>query len=1763
MLNRPLIATDNAELESSGNSFLKNAADFVQYGILNAVTSASIGVYNTVAAGFNYFGADLAVQDEKSTIYSVFGRDAAMHYEQNKVGTDFGGLVLSSVITGLGAVKAVRAIQAAGAVSADYTATLGIANSDIVLGSKGVQAYRAAVAEQVNYSWTNPKLMGAMASAARQNVIEAAAAEGAFILSNNQNALLNPDQLDYVDSSIQALKEGWMFALGGAAFGTVVDGFRIKGYAAQAFKDLNETGNVQKLRLIGTELEVRNGNLGDRLHEATNVKQDIKTNPEYAVTPKEGYDALLSAVNIADTQLTRIQNDVISKLNNAGSAGVDALQRIIAETNPENRLHLLGNLTAVEQVTLKDFMHNVDYIRKQGTVATPEALVGIEKQLTNISSDEAAVASLKELNNVRMQGATKAYAALGRMLSSESKSKALFDELAAYAQRSPEFAPRWVQLQNLLRETPALSGDALKAAQAEYVKQGGIKIAGTLIHPDYADDFAELLSDVATHLGSAKTGYVAVKKFPIIAKLLDKTGVAALRPFNATSAWYNVNTGAVLSNIFPRAQDIGTVTASGDIITVAGIQSAFQFKSNVAHYEGYLQMVKDWQKFKTGLHPALEVSAHWAAAAQQGVTKEIVQATDLPRIEAYVTNVGKTTLNDNPLKIMYEGKVYEVNRAEARDVLLQQKEASRAAMQAAGRTAEEISVVLNTDMKYALGHSSDGAILMDRMDYTKAEHVKLKYKAYDMKEVDQAARTFDGLAKRIEIERGLREKAAIDVMSRLGVYDKLELMPAEDLALAKRLSQTEQKAGLLTSAHTEFNSLRSFAANVGSIMNTIKDKLRLNITDAMHAMYEALGKVDNFAGRAQLSLFLNLARRKDFHVVELRNNGEYSHAAIDSQVYRAMLRDMQKDMPADMPLEGMKNVAELADKQLRDKLSNVAAIKQIMAEGEQGEAAMLLSPDVGSVVSWHMKQNAEYIRNDRQIAQMRGSYYTADPAVFYPPPRSIKGTPFVAFVKPVNPESNLPSYMLYGATQAELDSKIAYAAQKTGKLYRVVDRKDVTSHKRMKGEYEKGKVFNEWDFDSTLRNMGKASDYLPNPDAYAVENLDLLRNWHHNKTEFQAMAAVELKYADTIQSLRGADDAHVKVPVGERVGPSSIYEDTVNIMLDKGSEKSAMGKLYTKVQDAFDVIGSKVLDNIGGQLVKAWRKARGRELNVAEFERITKELEKQGFENPYSSLESYLSRSVNISDNRSAAALSRVFNTMVAGLTLRLDPLNSFIQAVSTPILLSAVVREALVAAPPPGRTAIAQALHVMNPVSGVAEPSANKVMANALKTIFTDEGKALAEQGRKRGILTDETRQFLEAADTSSLNGRHTIQDLQKAVDKVMDFGSKISWHRLSEDFTRRWVMNAMWDIAKKSGLDDDAAWAMVRSGVDKVHGIYRAHSRVQLFNGTIGQSIGLFQTYMFNMAQYLARGIQDGRGKDIVTSAVLQSSIFGIRSLPGFGMLNNAVAQTNSGNLDIYSLAGSEHDPSGIASYFLYGAGSNMLIIPTDAYSRGDIAIRHSTVLPLNPLDWPAISIIAKAITNIYDAAKAYSAGADAVNAVAYGLAHNSLNRPLQGIGVALLGNVTTQQGTPLLTNSNFDGYSKEEGFNWAALGARILGGKPKTEAIALDSYYRRVAYQSAQRAEMQDLGESFRIASLNQTKIDAETYTKFLGEYMDRGGNPENFNGFVGRNYIAANQATVDTFKSTLENSSMSRLYGSLLAERRDVPVWQDANAALVGQ
>jgi hypothetical protein len=1755
MSNDFIQAADNEEVDGSGQSFIQSAGEFFGYGVTSSVISGGVGIWNSVKAIGNTMGADLAMTNEADVVQNLVGQEAHDYYLEHKVGADIGGLVVGSVGAGLVALRLFRGAQAMGNLAGTgrfgFTNALGVSNPDIVLASSQAQALRTAVQSNVaEFTWRGTAFNQALGWAARQNIQEALVMEAAFIITNNQNTMLNPDQLSAWDSSKNLAVEGLPFVALGAALGTTIDAIRLYGAAKGAFRAA-ESGSNADLRVVMQDAITTFAPAGDTLYDATRVSKLLVDDPKYAIDVTDPVAVATRAK--AQEQADTFMKEATVRLNNADEAGLAMISQVAAKPSDLDRITVFGNLQSVERPSLAHFDEQLASYNGRGAVTG--------KSLEDAQGFSEQMQVLTDLNRASLQGQTSLWQAIAGQLTSTAGSKML-RQMFDYG-----VSIRDTKLINVLKAASIIARKAgrLPKAQAAMLNiEGklagqGVLINGLHIPQELADDLLAAVSGLAARLQHTTSGADAARAYPALAKLLDQHG-AYTKSWDATTAWYNVRTGRSLTGMIPRAQDIGKVTQVGGGMRIEGTALEYTYRTDATDPLKVIAANSRAKAELDGIDVTLEVSAHHAAAAQRPMAayravpatpKDVAGApveyrapvSDLPSIERVATGMAD---QDTVRLTSLNGAGQAMTKAEATAYLIAQKEAGRAAYQMAGYNEQQIAVLLNTGEKFALGQAADDVILMGKMDYSQAESVMLRYKKYGAKQVDLAARNFDGIMARTELQHQASEKAFGKV---LGVASTL--FPEEDLGLLRTLSATELRAGMFNSATSEFGKFREWANYVGSLTHGQKDASRQVIERALHGHLTALSKDTDeaVAGRAQLALFNNMARRDQYRVFRLADNDGGTHMVIKVADYGDFMK------------------AQLKQGYTEEQALELLTTRGI-ANGLVGsKKAMLLKKDVGELVDTHMALNRKHIENDFALAAAKGRSVSRDPDIYYAPPVNLRVTPFFKFVIPKGGQEELGRFMVYGANQAELEAKVAYATQQYGGTHRIVSQAEVSLEKQLRGEYDAGKVFSDYDFDPELARMGRASEALPSLDIEAAQSLDLMRNWHHNKAESQIMQAVELKYASTIQALQKANSAFDSANIsalkedGIRTAKLGVYESTRRIMLDSASYEGTAADTYRMVNDMVSATGGAAIHHTA-EAIRTLRGQKG--VTQEEFDALTKELADHGFTNPYDNLTTMLARSEVISDGRELNSLMRLANTLVASTTLRLDFMNSALQIMSTPLLLHGAIKEAKLAlkGTEAGRRLVDMTT-VVNPANGVREPSAAKLMTDAIQNWFTKEGSEFAEELRKRFILTDYNRQYLEAHDYSSLNGRHTLNTVQQKVDQLATFGSKFTLHQKSEDMSRFMVAWSMKKIAETRGLGQDETYALIRNAVDKVHGVYRAHQRVQLFSGVIGQSIGLFQTYMFNVAQYMTRHISEGAGKTAAMAAFMQSTVFGLRSLPAFNTLNQMVADTNRGKLDIYTLSGTEADPTGLGSYLMYGLGSHALITPVDFFSRGDIVLRNNLVVPTNVNDFPAVSIISKAVANIVRTgqmvAGAENAG-EVGNALAYGLAHNALNRPLQGLGTIFMGNVTTNSGTPVFLHSNYNGYDPDAALNFAAMGGRLLGGKPKTEAILLDSYYRRTAYQQEQAKNLADLGARVRVQLQGDSGVSDEAYMNFFSEYSSAGGTPENFHQFFSRNMGQASQGSVEQFRLKMQGDNpTSRAYNRLMQERTDRTPWsydQDA-------
>jgi hypothetical protein len=408
--------------------------------------------------------------------------------------------------------------------------------------------------------------------------------------------------------------------------------------------------------------------------------------------------------------------------------------------------------------------------------------------------------------------------------------------------------------------------------------------------------------------------------------------------------------------------------------------------------------------------------------------------------------------------------------------------------------------------------------------------------------------------------------------------------------------------------------------------------------------------------------------------------------------------------------------------------------------------------------------------------------------------------------------------------------------------------------------------------------------------------------------------------------------------------------------------------------------------------------------------------------------------------------------------------------------------------------------------------PSITKVLGTNISDWFD---KVVREEtlGRyvKLGIIRDDVRKYFDMQEALTLPyGKFSESNFAIKMEKAAELGAQLSGSNWAEQFVRWNAARSAEKIFGAAGYTGQALEDNISTFVSRVHGNYIASQRPVAFQGPIGQAIGLFQTYQFNLLQQVFRYVENGEAKSLMTLAGMQTTLFGMQGLPGFAAINNHIvgnAAGNSTHKDLYSEIPNFAD-KGLGDFLLYGSLSN--ILHTGLYSRGDINPRQLTILPVNPLDFPAISGGVKLLSSLLDTGQKIVEGGKPAPSLLLGLEHNGISRPLAGLAQLAQGMVTTSGGslvsvTRPQSTDNSSGLS--ELFS-AANFARLAGARPLDEAIVMDAMYRKTLYQAKDNARIADLGQAVKTTLYAGSSPDESELGNFARRYAASGGQVDQF-------------------------------------------------------
>lgn len=820
------------------------------------------------------------------------------------------------------------------------------------------------------------------------------------------------------------------------------------------------------------------------------------------------------------------------------------------------------------------------------------------------------------------------------------------------------------------------------------------------------------------------------------------------------------------------------------------------------------------------------------------------------------------------------------------------------------------------------------------------------------------------------------------------------------------------------------------------------------------------------------------------------------------------------------------------------------ALRSVEKEGVNPEYIQLQLDETIEAIKAHITLSGSRTSSWKEMNAVRGHTDVKLDDVYRPIRPDLNQYPHFFFVRDPQVTGTGHMSMVHAASEKEL----GMLRDRVPNNYEVIFKTDAEEFKQARGDYEFSRTLHENYIDSDLKNRGVFSNFFPKSDPQKI--IDDVIQQHYRESDVLSRELVRLRYEPQFNWLEDLGQSYSRADTSQFASRREMIENTADnpyfnyiktaLNISKAPE---MGLLYSF---------NKTLDTAVSKAVGSVRNLFADMKTPAELEQLNASLDKFGMK------PAYYDASLHLLANHSAprgelTKFVRGANNLLSLFTLGLDPLNSLNNAIGANILRMTELKH-LTRAINSGDADIAGALgglsKVATPGTGDTILAPSKLVGKAIQNFWNDTGELMGRY-KADGLIKDRVEQLKLLVDDFTLKGTESVSELNDKLSKgfsrsreLLEIGQakgeKLSGNKLAEEFNRfisADVMRQITDIGISKGLMDAAtAKSYINTFVNRVEGNILASQRPLIFQGPVGQAIGLFQSYQFNLLQQLFRYSAEGSAKDLGMLLGLQSTMYGLQSLPGFQFVNTHIVGQMSGNQQhrdaydsVYGIAGRT-----AGDWMLYGIPSNLL--NANIYSRGDINPRQITILPTNMQETPLVAGWGKFLLNMKSTLGNIAQGGDVWNSLLQGLEHNGVSRPLAGFAQVLSGvgdgtvQSTAKDGTILYSNDLM---------SWASL-TRMAGGRPLDEAITNDAMFRVKTYEAARKESMRGLKEAVRTTMVGgQIDQSHDQMMQFANRYAYLGGKQANFNKWMMDLYKGANTEQSTLLKSSLNNPHVYKM------------------------
>lgn len=821
------------------------------------------------------------------------------------------------------------------------------------------------------------------------------------------------------------------------------------------------------------------------------------------------------------------------------------------------------------------------------------------------------------------------------------------------------------------------------------------------------------------------------------------------------------------------------------------------------------------------------------------------------------------------------------------------------------------------------------------------------------------------------------------------------------------------------------------------------------------------------------------------------------------------------------------------------------------------EEIIFKNDDTANAIAAHIQVSGRTSSAIKNVQSAQGIVNERDSRVFYPVRPNEKDYPFKAFVRDDTVTGVGHMSMLHAADENTLKAMIEKVNTTTS--FKTITRDQSEEYHKALGDWEYDKSLHDNYVNSALKRNGVSSPFFQQTDATKIAE-----DWIDHHTRAQSVLASETmnaKFGKEFEYIRNLADTYGNTSTS-RAGNASVlaaesdsknpYLSYLRTALDISAFKSTH-PLLSGMQTKLDSIVSRAWDSVAGAV-------RGAQ-TVEDLDNVNSALQSAGITSGYRDAATELLANHSAPSGALNTFVRRA-NGIMAGMLIRTDSMNALNTAIGHNVLLGAETNH-IVSAIKRGREdlvgPLADLMKVQVPGTQDTITSPSKLIANSIKNWFSPEsvngaGENLRDFYNRIGQSSN-IRDALHATlgdiavngteDAVALSGKMnnafaSFKSLfvgktgDSVASRILNTGEKLSGnsyvHAFNE-FVAADVIRQITDFGIKGGLiDAGEQLGYISTFTNRVHANILASQRPLMFQGPVGNAIGLFQSYQFNMMQQALRYVADGSAKDAGMLLGLQGTLHGANGLPGFNFMNQHIIGEAAGNREHKDITSTVYQGAGktAGDWILYGAPSN--IMGNNLYIRGDLNPRNTSIIPTTLADIPFVSAAAKFFGNLKDSTTKIGDGGNLWQTFLQGVEHNGISRPLAGLAQTLQAAGTGGVAFSTTHGGNIIGANDILAL---ATAARLMGGKPLDEAIANDEVMRLQAYAASDSAKRKILGESIKTTVIAGGSPSPEQLNNFALQYASLGGKQKDFSREIMKLTLQANTSQANVIATNLKN------------------------------